>query len=74
MNVQLAPDVQARLDQLSLETGRSQEEFVNDAMACYFDELERTRQMIDSRYDEIKSGRVQAVDGEEVFARLRAKN
>jgi len=74
MEVQFTPDVQARLDQLAIETGRSKDEFVNDAMAGYFDELERTRHMIDSRYDEIKSGKVQAIDGEEAFARLREKS
>ena len=34
-------------------------------------ELERTREMIDSRYDDIRSGRVKPIDGEEAFARLR---
>jgi len=30
--------------------------------------------MLDSRYDEIKSGKVKLIPGEEVFARLRAKS
>jgi len=29
--------------------------------------------MLDSRYDELKSGRVEPIDGEEAFARLKAK-
>ena len=31
------------------------------------------REMLDRRYDEIKSGRVKPIDGEEAFARLRRK-
>jgi hypothetical protein len=30
--------------------------------------------MLDSRYDEIKSGKVKLIPGEEFFARLRAKS
>jgi hypothetical protein len=30
--------------------------------------------MLDGRYDDIKSGRVKPIDGEEAFARLRQKN
>jgi len=30
--------------------------------------------MLDSRYDDIKSGRVRPIDGEEAFARLRQKS
>src|ERR1700686_51877 len=32
-----------------------------------------TRKMLNSRYDDLKSGKVQPLDGEEVFARLKAK-
>jgi hypothetical protein len=47
---------------------------VQDAMPGYLDELERTREMIDSRYDDIKSGRFKPIDGEEAFPRLREKS
>jgi len=30
--------------------------------------------MLDGRYDEVKSGRVRPIDGEEAFARLRQKS
>jgi predicted DNA-binding protein len=74
MEVQFTPEIQARLDQLASETGRSKTEFVQDAMAGYFDELAQVRSMLDSRYDDIKSGRVKPIDGEDAFARLRAKS
>jgi hypothetical protein len=37
-------------------------------------ELVQVRKMLDGRYDEIKSGGVAAIDGEESFNRLRPKS
>ena len=74
MDVHLTnPDLQAKLDRWVMETGRGPDELVEDAMAGYFDELARTRQMFDSRYDDLKSGRVKPVDGEEFFENLRRR-
>jgi len=46
------------------------EELVEDAMAGYFEELAQVRETLDSRYDDIKSGKVKLISGEEAFARL----
>ncbi len=73
MEVHLKPDLQARLDKLATETGRATDELVEDAVSGFFDELALTRGMLDRRYDELKSGRVKLIDGEEAFARLKAK-
>ena len=43
-------------------------------MAGYLQELAQVREMLDSRYDEFKSGAVKPVDGEEAFSRLRSKS
>jgi len=43
-------------------------------MAGYLRELTQTREMIDSRYDDLKSGRVKPVGGEEAFAALHRKS
>jgi len=67
------PDLQAKLDRWVTETGREPDELVEDAMAGYFDDLARTRQLLDSRYDDLKSGRVQPLDGEEFFENLRLR-
>jgi hypothetical protein len=37
-------------------------------------ECRLVRKTLDSRYDDLKSGRVKPVDGEEVFRRLREKS
>ena len=73
MEVRLAPDLEAKLNQLSAETGRTKEELVQDAMAGYLTELSQLRDTLDSRYDDIKSGRVKPIDGEEVFPRSATK-
>ncbi len=73
MEVHLTPDLQAKLDQLAGATGRPQGEFVLEAVAGYFDQMEQVRQTLDRRYDELRNGSVQLLDGETAFAQLRAK-
>ena len=73
MEVHFAPDLQAKLDQLATETGRPPGELVEDVVAGYFDELAQTRGMLNSRYDDLKSGRVKLIDGEEFFEGLRRR-
>ncbi|MGA2146792.1 MAG: hypothetical protein ABSH49_17720 [Bryobacteraceae bacterium] len=46
---------------------------VEDAVAGYFDEVLRLRQMLDGRYDDLASGRVKPIDGEEFFEGLRRR-
>jgi predicted DNA-binding protein len=53
MEVHLTPDLEAKLNQLSAQTGRAKEELVQDAMAGYFAELSQVRNMLNSRLDEI---------------------
>ncbi|MFZ0816620.1 MAG: hypothetical protein WAM78_13930 [Candidatus Sulfotelmatobacter sp.] len=74
MEVHLSPETESRLQELAAKTGRAPDELVEDAMAGYLQELAETREMLDSRYDDIKSGRVKPIDGEEAFANLRRKS
>jgi predicted DNA-binding protein len=74
MEVHFTPEVQAKLERLASDTGRPTNELLQDALAGYFDELASTREMLDSRYDDLKSGRVKPVSGAEVKARLKAKS
>jgi hypothetical protein len=67
------PDIQAKLEQWASQTGRPVEELVEDVMAGYFDELTQVRQTLDSRYDDIKSGKVKLIPGEEVRAYFNEK-
>jgi predicted transcriptional regulator len=71
MEVHFNSDLQAKLDKLATETGRPTRELVEDVIAGYFDELAQTRETLDRRYDDLKSGRVKPLDGEEFFENLR---
>ena len=74
MEVHFTPDLQAKLDRLALDTGRPAEELLQDALVDYFDDLAETRQILDRRYDELASGRVEPISGEEMKRRLRARS
>ena len=74
MVVHLKPETESRLKELSATTGRAPDELVEDAMTGYLAELTQIRNMLNGRYDEIKSGRVKPLDGEEVFDRIRKKS
>ena len=65
------PDLEARIENWVAETGRTREEFIEDAFAGYFEELARVREMLDSRYDDLKNGRIRPIDGDRFFAELR---
>ena len=73
MEVHIKPDVQAKLDQMARESGRPSDELVEDAVIGYFDELARTREMLDRRFDDLESGRVKPIDGDEAYRRLMEK-
>jgi hypothetical protein len=73
MEVHFTPDLQAKLDQLAIDTGRPTGELVEDVVAGYFDDLAQTREMLNSRYDDLKSGRVKPIDGEAFFEILRQR-
>jgi predicted transcriptional regulator len=73
MEVHFSPDLQAKIDQLVIETGRTPDKLLEDAMAGYVAELVQTRQMLDNRYDDLKSGRVTPIDGEAFFESLRKR-
>ena len=74
MEVHLTPELEAKLNEAVKETGRAADDLVHDAMIGYLQELTRVRSTLDRRYDDIKSGKAEPIDGEEVFARLRRKS
>ena len=74
MEVQFPPDVEKKLNDLAAQSGRgTAAALVQDVVEGYFEELAQTRKMLDGRYDDIKSGKVKLLDGEEVFENLRRR-
>ena len=74
MEVNLSPATESRLQELAAKTGRNPADLLEDAMAGYLEELMVTREMLDARYDGLKSGRVKPIDGDEAFANLQRKS
>jgi hypothetical protein len=73
MEVHFTAETEKKLKDLSAQSGCRTDDLVEDATAAYVEELLETRNMLNNRYDDLKSGRVKAIDGEEAFARLKAK-
>ncbi len=74
MEVHVTPELAKKLNDLATTTGRAPDQLVEDALAGYLEELASLRETLDSRYDDLKSGRVTPIDGEEAFRRLREKS
>ena len=68
------PDLEEKLSDLAQRSGRGADDLVQDALAGYFEELSALRTSLDDRYEDLKTGRVQPIDGEEAFGRLKAKS
>lgn len=73
MEIHLKPETESRLNELASKSGRRTDDLVEDAMAGYLIELAELRNLLDKRYDDIKSGRVKAVDGEAFFEDLHRR-
>lgn len=73
MEVRFKPETESRLTELASKSGRPTDDLVEDAMAAYLVEVAEVRDMLDTRYDDIKSGRVKPIDGEAFFESLRQR-
>jgi hypothetical protein len=73
MEVHFKPETESRLQELASKSGRPTDDLIEDAMAGYLAEVAEVRSMLDSRYDEVKSGRVKPIDGEAFFDSLRQR-
>ena len=75
MEVHFAPGTEKKLKDLAAQSGRkTADELVQDVIEGYFDELAQTRTMLNDRYDDLKSGRVKPLPGDEVEAYFRDKS
>ncbi|MFZ0313267.1 MAG: hypothetical protein WAL85_11225 [Candidatus Korobacteraceae bacterium] len=74
MEVHFTPETEKKLKDLSTQSGRGADDLVEDAMAGYFDEVIQAREMLDSRYDDLKNGRVKSISRDGVIAHFREKS
>jgi predicted DNA-binding protein len=73
MEVRFKPDTESRLTELASRSGRATDDLVEDALSGYLAEIAEVREMLDGRYDDIKSDRVKPIDGEVFFDNLRRR-
>jgi predicted transcriptional regulator len=74
MVVRLKPETESKIQELAASSGRQPDELVEDAMAGYLAELAEVQQMLDTRFDDLQSGRVAPIDGQKAFDQLRRKS
>jgi hypothetical protein len=66
----LTPRTQARLDKLVWDSGRKPDDLVEDALVGYLDGVAHLREVLDTRYDDLKNGVVTAIDEDVALAHL----
>lgn len=74
MEVVVSPGLEKRLNDLDMQTGRPAAELVRDAVSDLVDELAGTCTLLDRRYDDIKSGKVKLIPGDQIEAYFREKS
>jgi predicted transcriptional regulator len=74
VQINLTPQTRAKLDKLAQETGRNADDLVEDALVGYLDEVAQLREVLDSRFDDLKSGRVKPTVGDIALAQIREKS
>jgi hypothetical protein len=75
MEVHFTPETEKKLNDIASQSGHGNADaLVQDVIAGYFGELTQTREMLNSRYDDLKNGRVKPIPGEEVEAYFREKS
>ena len=74
MEVHFPPEVQARIDQMAQDTVRRSDELVENVVTDFLEDFVFTREALNRRYDDLESGRITAIAGQDVFARIRAKS
>jgi hypothetical protein len=74
MEVNFTPEIERKLSELAAQSGMTADELVRDAVAGMFDELAEALNILDRRYDDLKSGRVKGIPGEKALRYFREKH
>src|SRR5665213_2378182 len=74
MEVHFTPDTEKKLNDIAVQSGATADRLVQNVIEGYFEELAQVREMLNSRYDDLKSGRVKAIPGDEIEAYFRNKS
>jgi len=74
MEAHVTPETAKKLKDLVTNSGRAPDDIVEDSLAGYLEEATSVRKTLDSRFDDLKSGRVKPFDGQEAFRKLSEKS
>lgn len=75
MEIHFTPETEKKLKDIAVQTGSGNADaLVQDVIEEYFGDLAQARETLDMRYDDLETGRVKPIRGDEVIARLRAKS
>jgi hypothetical protein len=74
VEVHFTPETEKKLKDLATQSGRGTDDLLEDVVAGYFDEVIQAPEMLDSRHDDLKSGRVKSISRDGVIAHFREKS
>jgi len=75
LEVHFSPDTEKKLKDLAALSGReTADELVQHVVEGFIDDVAQTRDMLDNRYDDLKSGRVKPISSDEVEAHFLEKS
>lgn len=74
MEVHVTPKTAKKLKDPAATSRRPPEDIIGDALAGHLEEVASVRKTLDSRFDDLQSGRVKPIDGEAAFRQLREKS
>lgn len=73
MEVHFTPELERTLKDMAARRGVPAGDLVQELVLSSLGDLSDVKAMLDSRYDDIKSGRVKPIDGEAFFESLRQR-
>jgi predicted DNA-binding protein len=73
MDLQLPPKDYARLTELAEKTGREESEIVKEVIGSYLDGVDEVRELLNSRLEDIESGRVKPLTSEQLWKNLELR-
>jgi hypothetical protein len=74
VDLDLSPEAEKKLNERAAQRGMTPHEYVLSLLQEHFDELARTETMLDGRYDDLKSGAVKPIPGDDVVSYFRDKS
>lgn len=74
MEVHLTRDLEEQLAVVAMQAGCPADELAREAIAGYLAEVAEVRSLLDGRYDDVRSGGVKLIPGDEVEAYFAGKS